>query len=105
MTIKEALTLKTKSLNITSEELDLAILEAGLDGTATYHPQTDGMKVDLVWAGFLLTTIQTVEVREDDVSIKYSTNLKGIYSAIMKKWGLPDPFAPAKPTVKQILFS
>lgn len=104
MTIKEALTIKTKSLNVTSAELDLAILEAGLIGTAEYDPIADGMKVDLVWAGFLLTTIQVTEVKEDDVSLKYATDLRGIYSWIMRKWGLPDPFAQLKPTVTQLNF-
>lgn len=104
MTIKEALSTKTKSLSLTSGELDLAILEGGLIGSAEYNPQTDGKAVDLVWAGFLLTTIQVVEVKEDDVSIKYATDLRGIYSAIMRKWGLPDIFEVIvpKPTVKQV---
>jgi hypothetical protein len=104
MTIKEALTTKTANLGVTAGELDLAILEAGLDGTTTYDPTTDGKAVDLVWAGLLLSTIRATEVKEDDVSIKYSTDLRGIYSWIMRKWGLPDPFLPAKPTVKQKLF-
>lgn len=104
MTIKEALSTKTRSLNVTSEELDLAILEAGLDGSATYSPETDGKAVDMIWAGLLLSTIQTVEVKEDDVSIKYSSDLRGIYSWIMRKWGMVDPFLPIKPTVKQRLF-
>lgn len=106
MTIKEALTTKTQTLSLSPGELDLAILEAGLDGNATYSPEVDGMKVDLVWAGLLLTTIQVTEVREDDVSIKRATDLRGIYSAIMRKWGLPDPFevVVAKPTVTQKLF-
>ena len=104
MTIKEALTTKTKSLSLTSGDLDLALLEAGLDGSSDYSPSTDGKAVDMVWAGLLLTTIQVVEVKEDDVSIKWSSNLKGIYSFLMNKWGLPDPFAIAKPTVTQVRF-
>jgi len=104
MTIKEALITKTKNLGLTSGDLDLAILEAGLDGNATYSPSTDGMQVDLVWAGLLLSTIRIVEVKEDDVSIKWTSDLRGIYSWIMRKWGLPDPFAIAKPTVRQRLF-
>lgn len=102
MTIKEALTTKTQSLSLGAGVLDLAILEAGLNGSAVYTPDTDGKAVDLVWAGLLLTTIQLTEVKEDDVSIKYATDLRGIYSSIMRKWNLPDPFAPARPTVKQV---
>ena len=104
MTIKEALIIKAKSLSISSDEIDLALLEAGLDGSAVYNPATDAKSVDLVYAGLLLTIIHVTEVREDDVSIKYSTDLKGIYSWLMRKWGLPDPFALVKPTVKQKLF-
>lgn len=106
MTIKEALSTKTRSLSLTSGELDLAILEGGLDGAATYSPDTDGKAVDMIWAGLLLSTIQIVEKKEDDVSIKFSTDLKGIYSWLMRKWGLPDPFAAvvAKPTVTQKRF-
>jgi len=102
MTIKEALSTKVKSLSLTSGEIDLALLEAGLDGASAYDPTAQGMEVDLVWAGFLLTTIQVTELKEDDVSIKYSNNLKDIVSAIYLKWGLVDPFAIAKPTVKQV---
>ena len=104
MTIKEALTTKTYTLRLSSAELDLALLEAGLDGASAYNPSAQAQEVDMVWAGLLLTTIQLIEVREDDVSIKYSTDLKGIYSAIMNKYGLPYPFAVAKPTVKQVNF-
>jgi hypothetical protein len=104
MTIKEALSTKTAPLSLTAGALDLAILEAGLDGNTTYSPDVNGKAVDLVWAGLLLTTIQVVELKEDDVSIKYSSDLRGIYSAIMRKWGLVDPFAITKPTVKQVIF-
>ena len=104
MTIKEALTTKVAPLSIDSAALDLALLEAGLDGSSDYSPSTDGKAVDMVWAGLLLTTIQVVEVREDDVSIKWSSNLRNIYSEIMRRWFLPDPFAIAKPTVTQKLF-
>ena len=102
MTIKEALITKTEQLTLADGALDLAILEAGLDGNATYSPSTDGKAVDMVWAGLLFTTIQVTERREDDVSIKYSNNLQAMYSAIMRKWGLPDPFAIPKPTVKRV---
>ena len=101
MTIKEALTTKASSLRLSSAELDLALLEAGLDGASAYNHSSQAKEVDMVWAGLLLTTIQLIEVREDDVSIKYSSDLKGIYSAIMNKYGLVDPFAVAKPTVTQ----
>lgn len=101
MTIKEAISTKTKSLSLTSAELDLALLEAGLDGASAYDPSTQAKEVDMVWAGFLLTTIQVTEVKEDDVSIKYSSDLKAIYSAIMRKWEMIDPFAIPKPKVTQ----
>ncbi|MEO6522242.1 MAG: DUF6706 family protein [Mucilaginibacter sp.] len=106
MTIKEALTTKTAALSLAPGVLDLEILEGGLIGTAEYNPTTDGMEVDLVWAGLLLTTIQVTELREDDISMKWSTDLRGIYSWIMRKWGLVDPFLVVipKPTVKQIRF-
>ncbi|AMR34138.1 hypothetical protein A0256_23150 [Mucilaginibacter sp. PAMC 26640] len=104
MTIKEALTTKTASLSISSAVLDLAIIEAGLIGISDYDPTDNGKAVDLVWAGLLLTTIQVTEQKEDDVSVKFSTDLKGIYSWIMRKWGLLDPFAPVKPTVRQVNF-
>jgi hypothetical protein len=104
MTIKEALATKTSNLGITPGQLDLAILEAGLDGSAAYDPAADGKAVDMVWAGLLLSTIRVIEVKEDDLSIKYTSDLKGIYSAIMRKWGMDDPFALAvvKPTVKRV---
>jgi hypothetical protein len=106
MTIKEALTTKTAQLGVTPAALDLAILEAGLTGSADYAPATNGKEVDLVWAGLLLSTIRVTEVKEDDISVKYTTDLRGIYSWIMRKWGLVDPFAPVvvKPTVKQVRF-
>ena len=104
MTIKEALTIKTQPLSLTPEALDLALIEAGLDGSSTYMPDTQGRSVDMVWAGLLLSTIQVTEVKEDDVSIKYATDLRGIYSWLMRKWGLIDPFAAAKPTVTQVNF-
>jgi hypothetical protein len=106
MTIKEALTIKTKNLGVTPEDLDLFLIEAGLNGPDTYDPESHEQKVDMVWAGLLLSVIRVVEVREDDVSIKYSTDMKGIYSWLMRKWGLPDPFLPVllKPTVRQVKF-
>lgn len=103
MTIKEALSTKTSPLSLADGVLDLAILEAELIGTAEYDPKTDGKAVDMVWAGLLLSTIQITEVREDDVAIKYSADLKGIYSWLMRKWGMDDPFAPSKPVVRQVL--
>jgi len=102
MTIKEALSTKTKPLSLSSEELDLALLEAGLIGTADYIPDTDGKAVDLVYAGLLLTSIHVTEQREDDVSIKLAADWKVIYSAIMRKWGMKDPFAVAEPKVRGV---
>jgi hypothetical protein len=102
MTIKEALEIKTRPLSLEAGVLDLAILEADLIGTAEYDPK-EGKAVDLVWIGLLLTTIRVTEVKEDDVSLKFTGDLRGIVSALCLKWGIPDPFAPAKPTVKQKL--
>lgn len=104
MTIKEALTTKTRNLGVTSEDLDLALLEAGLDGSTDYTPSTDGEAVDMVWAGLLLSVIRVTEVREDDVSIKWSSDMKGIYSWLMRKWGMDDPFATPVPRVTQKMF-
>lgn len=104
MTIEEALAIKTKNLTLTEGEIQLLALEAGLDGSAAYNPLTDGQKVDLAYAGLLLTIIHVTEVKEDDVSIKCSSDLRSIYSAIMRKWGLPDPFAIGAPTVRQVPF-
>lgn len=106
MTIKGALTIKVKKLALSSEDIDLLMEESGLTGSNTYNYETDGKNVDLAYAGLLLTQIHVTEQKEDDVSIKYSTDMKGIYSAIMRKWGLVDPFAivVAKPTVRQVNF-
>lgn len=102
MTIKEAL-IDTISINLPAGRIDKALIDAELNGSSDYT-KADEKAVDMVWAGLLLTTIQVTEVREDDVSIKYATDLKGIYSALMSKWGLDDPFAVARPVVKQKLF-
>ena len=106
MTIREALTIKVKMLKLSPEDLDLLLEESKLIGTATYDVDVNGKAVDLAYAGLLLTQIHVTEQKEDDVSIKYSTDLKGIYSAIMRKWGMLDPFAiiVAKPKVTQINF-
>lgn len=100
MTIREAL-INTISISLPAGKIDKALIDAGLNGSADYA-KADEKAIDLVWAGLLLTTIQVTEVREDDVSIKYATDLRSVYSAIMRKWGLVDPFAVAKPTVKQL---
>lgn len=102
MTIKEAL-LDTVSFDIPVGRIDKALIDAELNGAAVYT-KADEKAVDLCAAGLLLTTIQVTELKEDDVSIKYATDLRGIYSAIMRKWGLTDPFATLKPTVTQKLF-
>lgn len=102
MTLKEALTTKAISLSLTGAELDLALIEAELDGSSDYTPATQAKALDLVYAGLLLSAIHITEVREDDVAIKRAGDLRGIYSAIMRKWGLADPFAAGKPSVRQI---
>lgn len=103
MTIKEALTIKVKKLALSPEDIDLLLEESKLIGADTYDVDVNGKAVDLAYAGLLLTQIHVIEQKEDDVSIKFSTDMKGIYSAIMRKWGLPDPFAVviAKATVTQ----
>lgn len=102
MTLKEALTTKALSLSLTDGEIDLALIEAELDGSADYAPATQAKDLDLVYAGLLLSAIHVTEVREDDVAIKRAGDLRGIYSAIMRKWKLVDPFAVGKPSVRQI---
>lgn len=104
MTIREALTIKVKKLSLSSEEIDLLLEESKLIGAADYNYDLNGKDVDLAYAGLLLETIHVSEKREDDVAIKYSTDMKGIYSAIMRKWGLIDPFAVIvkKPSVRQV---
>ncbi|MCX3266544.1 DUF6706 family protein [Pedobacter agri] len=101
MTIKEALTTKAENLSLSSAKIELALYEGNLDGATQYDPTTMGMALDLVYVTLLLESISISEVREDDVSIKYTNDSKGIVSAIYRKWGLVDPFAPAKPRVTQ----
>lgn len=103
MTIKQALAIKVKKLSLSSEDLDLLLEESKLIGAADYNFDLNGKDIDLAYAGLLLETIHVSEKKEDDVTIKYSTDMKGIYSAIMRKWGLVDPFAPVikKPSVRQ----
>ncbi|RZM22527.1 MAG: hypothetical protein EOO88_29135 [Pedobacter sp.] len=101
MTIKEALTTKAENLSLSSAKVELALYEANFDGATEYNAELQGMQLDLVYVTLLLESISVSEVREDDVSIKFTSDLKGIVSAIMRKWGLVDPFAPARPTVKQ----
>ncbi|RZJ86763.1 MAG: hypothetical protein EOO20_17605 [Chryseobacterium sp.] len=103
MTIKEALTTKAENLSLSSAKIELALYEANLDGATQYNVDEYGMKLDLVYVTLLLESISVSEVREDDVSIKFTSDLRGIVSAIMRKWGLVDPFAIAKPKVTQRL--
>lgn len=104
MTIKEVLIIELKKQNIilTDDEINLALLKADLDGSTTYDTATNGMDTDLVFAGLLLEVIEVSELREDDVAIKFASSRKGLYSSIMRKWGLVDPFLALKPTVKQV---
>lgn len=106
MTIKEALTIKLKKqkLILTDQEMDLLLEESKLIGTDNYDFDLNGKNVDLAFAGLLLETVRVTEVKEDDVSIKYSNDLKTLISSIYKKWGLEDPFAVviSKPKVKGV---
>lgn len=106
MTIKEALT-STINFSIPVVRVEKALIDAGLDGSAVYA-KTDERNIDLCFAGLLLTLITSADVTEDDVSIKLPNRdqLVKIYSAIYKKWNLPDPLANPviKPTVKQVKF-
>lgn len=101
MTIKEALKTKSENLTVSDGKLDLVLIDASLDGTLSYNPNTNGKAVDLAYVTLLLESISISELREDDVSIKYTNNLIDIVSAIYRKYGMTDPFASAKPTVKQ----
>ncbi|RQO79138.1 hypothetical protein DBR40_05305 [Pedobacter sp. KBW01] len=102
MTIKEALKTKSENLTVSDGKLNLVLLESNLSGTDTYNPDANEKAVDMAYLTLLLESISVSEIREDDVAIKYTNNLKEIVSAICKKWGLPDPYAVAKPSVKQV---
>lgn len=102
MTIKEALKTKSENLTVSDSKLDLVLIESTLNGGAEYDPQRDGKELDLVYVTLLLFSISIVELKEDDVSIKYSNNLKDIISAIYRKYKMFDPYADLKPTVKQV---
>lgn len=102
MTIKEALKTLSENLTVSDGKLDLSLVNAGLNGASLYVPATHEKVVDMVYITLLLFSISITELREDDVSIKYSNNIKDIVSAIYRKWGMPDPYAIAKPTVKQV---
>ncbi|WP_443945599.1 DUF6706 family protein [Pedobacter sp. AW1-32] len=101
MTLKEALKTKAENLSLSSAKIELALFEGNLEKDAGYDPKTMGKAIDLVYVKLLLESISVSEVREDDVSIKYTSDLKSIVSAIMRKWDLTDPFAIAKPKVTQ----
>ncbi|RYF26560.1 MAG: hypothetical protein EOO42_01275 [Flavobacteriales bacterium] len=103
MTIKEALKTLSENLTVSDGKLDLALINANLNGATTYIPATHERELDMVYLTLLLTSITLAEVREDDVSIKYAADLRGIASAYYRKWKMIDPFAPLKPTVKQKL--
>lgn len=103
MTIKEALTTKAQNLGISESRIDLALLEGNLIGVDQYEPSTMAKDLDLVYVALLLESIGINEVREDDVSIKYTTNLKQIVSSIYLKWGMVDPYAAPIARVTQKL--
>jgi hypothetical protein len=104
MTIKEAL-ISIINFQLPDPRIEKALIDAALDGTADYA-KTDERAVDFCFAGLLFTLITSADVGEDDVSIKLPQRdvLLKIYSSIYTKWGVVDPLAIAKPTVKQIRF-
>ena len=104
MTIKEALIAELEPITISDAKMNKALQAQQLDGETTYIAADHERGVDLAYAGLLLTKVMVSEVREDDVSIKFTTTYGPIVSWLYKKWGLPDPFAIAKPTVTQKLF-
>lgn len=103
MTIKEALK-STINFPLPDITLDKSLIDADLIGTSDYT-KDKAKAVDLCMAGLLFTLITSPDLTEDDVSIKLPSRdvLLKVYSAICKKWKVEDPFAPAKPTVRQKL--
>ena len=102
MTIKEALQAELSPIDIADGKLMKALSESDLEPSATYVAADHEKLVDITFAGLLMKLIAVSEEREDDLSTKYSTNYAGIISGIYKKWGLTDPYAIAKPIVRQI---
>jgi hypothetical protein len=103
MTIKEALT-STVNFSLPANRVEKALIDAELDGTATYA-KTDEKAVDLAMAGLLLTLMTSADVTEDDVSIKLPSRefILRTRLALIEKW--PEPAsAAAKPSVKQVNF-
>jgi hypothetical protein len=103
MTIKEALT-STVNFSLPANRVEKALIDAELDGTATYA-KTDEKAVDLAMAGLLLTLMTSADVTEDDVSIKLPSRdvLRSLRNDLIAKW--PDtPVVEKKPSVKQVNF-
>lgn len=106
MTKKEAL-ISIINFTLPDNRINKALIDAGLDGTADYL-KADERSIDLCFAGLLFTLITSADVSEDDISIKLPQRdvLLKMFSALYKKWGIPDPFVTVveKPSVKQVRF-
>jgi hypothetical protein len=104
ITVKEALT-STVAFQLPDTAIQKALIDGRLNGAALYT-ESDARPVAVAMTGLLFTLITTADVTEDDVSIKLPQRdvLLKVYSALCTQWGIPNPFAPAKPTVKKIAF-
>src|SRR5690349_10546649 len=104
MTIKEALVAELEPLTVSEKKLEKAL--GDLDGSATYVESEHEEAVDLCYAGLLGKMVAIAEEKEDDASIKFSTEYGPIVAALYRKWKKANPFEIIlpKPTVKQILF-
>jgi hypothetical protein len=102
MTIKEALT-STVNFPLPDTAIEKALIDGDLTGSDPYAKE-DAKAVGVCMAGLLFTLITSADVTEDDVYIKLPQRdvLLKVYSALCSQWGIPDVFAPAKPTVKQV---
>jgi hypothetical protein len=104
MTIKEALT-STVNFPLPDTAIEKALIDGDLDGSATYA-KSYAKQVAVAMTGLLFTLITSANLTEDDVAIVLPSRdiLLKVYSAICNQWGIPDAFAPAKPSVKKIAF-
>lgn len=106
MTIKEALNGELEPLILSEIKMDKALEAQGLDGSAVYNSATHEKGVDLAYLTLLVKMVGISEKKEDDVSIKFTTDYKTIISYLSKKYGLVDPFEVIvlKPSVTQVNF-
>ncbi len=105
MTIKEALA-STVNFRLPDKRIEKALIDADLDGSSVYIKSNE-RDIDLCMAGLLLTLVTSGDWTEDDMSIKLPSRdvILSVYSALRKKWGMPDEFAPTPeqvPTVKVV---